>query len=130
LPEIGPDVLPASPTLDDADFEGDAIPKGRSIGHHIYNNKQAYFISFDIETEGEYVGIVQLSGQVIWMKLAALGSSTTNGKAKFVVDNDIFDSYVNPKVSPTYGMTSLLLSMAFVHVKRRSQRLMRSNWLA
>jgi hypothetical protein len=33
------------------------------------------------------------------MKLVALGSSTTKDRAEFVVDDDIFDSYVNPKVS-------------------------------
>ena len=66
----------------------------------IYNNKQAYFISFDIETGDEYAGIVQLFAHVIRTKLMALGSSTTKDNAEFVVDDDIFDSYyVNPKVS-------------------------------
>jgi hypothetical protein len=94
------DVLPPLPTHDAPDFEGDDIPKGRSLGHPLYNNKQAYFISFDIETRGEYVGTVHLSAQVIWMKMVALGSSKTKDRAKFVVDDDISDSYVNPKVSP------------------------------
>ncbi len=47
------DVLPPLPTHDAPDFEGDDIPKGRSLGHTLYNNKQTYFISFDIETGGE-----------------------------------------------------------------------------
>jgi hypothetical protein len=93
------DVLPPLPTHDAPDFEGDNIPKGRSLGQPLYNNKQAYFISFDIETGGEYVGTVQ-SAQVNRMKLLALGISKSKNRAEFVVDDDIFDSYVNPKVSP------------------------------
>jgi hypothetical protein len=44
--------------------------------------------------------IIQLSVQVIRMKLVALGSVTTKYRAEFVVDDDLFDSYVNRKVSP------------------------------
>jgi hypothetical protein len=44
--------------------------------------------------------IIQLSVQVIRMKLVASGSVTTKYRAQFVVDDNIFDSYVNPKVSP------------------------------
>jgi hypothetical protein len=57
------DVLPPLPTHDAPDFEGYAISKGRSLGHPLYNNKQAYFISFDIKTGGEYVEIL-LGGPV------------------------------------------------------------------
>ena len=61
-----------SPTrANEAQFDGDDVPKGRSIAHSIYNNKNAYFISFDIETRGEYVEIVQLSAQLCMIKLTA-----------------------------------------------------------
>ena len=33
------------------------IPKGRSIAHNIFNNQNAVFLSFDIETAGEIAGV-------------------------------------------------------------------------
>jgi hypothetical protein len=34
----------------------DTIPKGRSIAHNIFDNQNAVFLSFDIETAGEIAG--------------------------------------------------------------------------
>jgi hypothetical protein len=89
------------PRTNNAEFNGDDVPKGRSIAHSIYNNKIAYFISFDIETGGKYVGIVQLSAQLCIIKLIADGSSTCKEKAKFItIAPNVFDSYVNPNKAP------------------------------
>ena len=38
----------------------DTIPKGRSIAHIIFDNQNAVFLLFDIETAGEIAGIVQI----------------------------------------------------------------------
>ena len=39
------------------------IPKGRSKAHHLFNDRKIAFMSFDIETGGEYCGILQLSAE-------------------------------------------------------------------
>jgi hypothetical protein len=41
------------------------IPKGRSIAHNTFDNHQAVFLSFDIETAGEKAGIVQISAEIV-----------------------------------------------------------------
>ena len=43
----------------------DTIPKGRSITHNIFDNQNAVFLSFDIETAGEIAGIVQISAEIL-----------------------------------------------------------------
>ncbi len=89
------------PRTHEAEFDGDEVPKGRSIAHSIYNNKLAYFIRIDIETGGEYVGIVQLSAQLCIVKQTANGSSTVKDKAESItIAPDVFDSYANPNKPP------------------------------
>ncbi len=46
-------------------------PKGRSIAHNILTDGSAVFLLLDIEIGGEYAGIVQLSGEIEWIKLFA-----------------------------------------------------------
>jgi hypothetical protein len=45
------------------------IPKGRSIAHNIFNNQNAVFLSFDIETAGEIAGIVQIPAEIVRFKI-------------------------------------------------------------
>ena len=45
------------------------IPKGRSIAHNTFNNQRAVFLSFDIETAGEIAGIVQISEEIVRLKI-------------------------------------------------------------
>jgi hypothetical protein len=45
------------------------IPKGRSITHNIFDNQRAIFLSFDIETAGEIAGIVQISAEIVRLKI-------------------------------------------------------------
>ena len=40
-----------------------AIPKGKSIAHHYMPSKIVY-VSFDMETGGEYFGIIQMSANI------------------------------------------------------------------
>ena len=49
---------------------GSAVPKGRSKEtHELHNKGDVVFISFDIETAGEQVGIVQISAEVFRLNL-------------------------------------------------------------
>ncbi len=45
-------------------------PKGE-IAHNVLSDGSAVFLSFDIEIGGEYVGIIQLSAELVRMKLVA-----------------------------------------------------------
>ena len=46
------------------------IPKGRSIARNIFDNQNAVFLSFDIETAGEIAGIVvQISAEIVHFKI-------------------------------------------------------------
>jgi hypothetical protein len=45
------------------------IPKGRSIAHNIFDNQNAVFLSFDIETADEIAGIVQISAEIVCFKI-------------------------------------------------------------
>jgi hypothetical protein len=66
---LGSDVGTEDPIINSGaiDEEGglDTIPKGRSIAHNIFNNPNAVFLSFDIETAGEIAGIVQISAEIV-----------------------------------------------------------------
>ncbi len=46
-------------------------PKGRSTAHNALTDGSAVYLSFDIEIGGEYVGIIQLSAELVRMKLVA-----------------------------------------------------------
>ena len=50
-------------------WRGVALPKGRSIAHNLLIANKIVFISFDIETGGEYCGILPLSAEVFWPQL-------------------------------------------------------------
>ena len=50
---------------DDPEGESIPIPSGRSIAHHHIADNKAVILSLDIETAGEYVGIVQLSCEIV-----------------------------------------------------------------
>ena len=73
-------------------------PKGRSIAHHdiTNNDNTAIFLSFDIETAGEYVGIVQLSAELVRLKMTP-GNTAAKDVAADVRRVDTFNEYVNPE---------------------------------
>ena len=62
------------------------LPKGRSKETHgLHNNGEAVFISFDIKTAGEHVGIVQISAEVFHLDL--IRNRNTWGKYKEQINN-------------------------------------------
>jgi hypothetical protein len=85
-------------------FGGDNVPKGKSIGHHIFNNQKAVFMSFDIETAGEIVGIVQISAEIIHLKMNAQGRKKVGSTRADAIERvrDMFNSYVNPEFHQEY----------------------------
>ena len=50
------------------------IPKGRSIAHHDMARKGTVYISFDIETGGEYCGILQISAEIVRVELSPVAT--------------------------------------------------------
>ncbi len=51
---------------DDVDAADSPKPlNGRSIAHNVLTDGSAVFLSFDIEIGGEYVGIIQLSSELV-----------------------------------------------------------------
>ena len=95
------EILPPPPITENVQSTpemGAAItPKERSIAHHpIVNGKVAY-LSFDIETAGEYAGIVQMSGEIFRLALEQGGKSKRKDTATSVRrEVDTFNKYVNP----------------------------------
>jgi hypothetical protein len=83
---------------------GDNVPKGRSIGHHIFNNQKAVFMLFDIETAGEIAGIVQISTEIVCLKMNTDGRKKVRSNRADDVERvgDTFNSYVNPEVCQEY----------------------------
>jgi hypothetical protein len=79
---------------DDVDAADSPKPlNGRSIAHNVLTDGSAVFLSFDIEIGGEYVGIIQLSSELVWMKFVA-GQGVAQDHLEEVARVDTFDSYV------------------------------------
>lgn len=73
------------------------IPKNRSIAHYSIVNGKAVILSLDIETGGEYCGILQLSSEILRMDIEQDCNSTTKDKATNIRRNpNTFNEYVNP----------------------------------
>ena len=74
------------------------IPKGRSIAHNIFDNQNAVFLSFGIETEtaGEIAGIVQISAEIVCFKI---------NSAKKKVGSDMPATYYERKTPSTDTLT-------------------------
>jgi len=62
-----------------------AIPRGKSIAHHYMPSKMVY-VSFDVETGGEYCGIIQMSANTFRI-------NNNDGK----IERESFDRYVKPR---------------------------------
>jgi hypothetical protein len=71
-------------------------PKGGSIAHNILTDGSAVFLLLDIEIGGEYAGIVQLSAEIVRMKLVA-GRGVAQDQVEDVVRVATFDRYVKPE---------------------------------
>ena len=83
---------------------GDNVPKGRSIAHHLFHNQQAVFMSFEIKTAGEIAGIVQISAEIVCLKMNADGRMKVGSDHADDVERigDMFNSYMNPEVHQEY----------------------------
>ena len=86
---------------DDAHVELDPAnqlkpPKGRSIAHSAFSDQSAVFLSLDIEIGGEHAGIIQLSSEIVRMKLCP-GRGVSQDRAEEVERVSTFDSYVKPE---------------------------------
>jgi len=71
----------------DADIEpedalGD-VPRGKLICHSLYTKNKLVFIRFDLETDGERCGIIQISAQIFRIN---------NNEAEV----NVFNEYVSP----------------------------------
>ena len=70
LPSPGNPSLAPLKCLHPPNLEGNhLIPKGRSIAHHNMARKGTVYVFFDIETGGEYCGILQLSAEMVRVEL-------------------------------------------------------------
>ena len=77
--DTGDDEIAAAGGLDDKE-----IPRrrGRSLADHYFRANKAVIISFDMETAGEHVGIVQLSAEVCRVAVKEEGKSYTKDTQK------------------------------------------------
>ena len=86
---------------------GDSGPKGHSKeAHELYNSGDFVFVSFNLETGGEDVGVVQISAEIF--RLDLIRNKKTTGKYKGQIneagdtasnirrDPEVFDEYVKP----------------------------------
>ena len=93
-----------SPTAED----DPTIPKSRSLAHHEFEANKVVFVSFDIETGGEYCGILQMSAEAEIMRLKVTPKLMQAGKNKgkpsnsedcpenVVRESNTFNKYVKP----------------------------------
>ncbi len=79
-----------------------SIPGGRSISHHTLNNQLCQYLSIDNETGGEIAGIIQLSAEIVHMKLVSTGRKLTSDKAEDCRRGCTFNRYVQPGCAPEY----------------------------
>ncbi len=89
------------PAVDEAGG-GQSIPGGRSIAHHTLNNHLCQYLSIDIETGGEIAGIIQLSAEIVHMKLVSMGRKLASDKAEDCRRGCTFNRYVQPGCAPEY----------------------------
>ena len=80
------------------DEEVPAIRKGRSIADSKFARGEAVLLSLDIETAGEYVGVVQLSAEISRLDITEKEGSNTKDEAGNVRrEGETFNQYVNPE---------------------------------
>ncbi len=71
-------------------------PKGRSIAHSAFSDQSAVFLSLDIEIGGKHAGIIQLSSEIVRMKLCP-GRGVSQDRVEEVERFSTFDSYIKPE---------------------------------
>ena len=90
-----------------ANKDGDSlpIPKGRNEHvQHLLGRGEAVFLSLDVETGGEYCGILQLSAEICRMTIKKHGRSETKDKATDIrQDTNTFNAYMIPAMGVTFS---------------------------
>ena len=100
-------------------------PRGRSAVHHLLNDDNLVFLSLDLETGGENCGIIQLSAEIVRIKMQRGGqgpgkdsiSSVQQGDGVYNAETNTggttFNEYVNPgddaewnEAACVHGLTS------------------------
>ncbi len=71
-------------------------PKGGSIVQNKLTDGSAVFLLLDIEIGGEYASIVQLSVEIVRIKLVA-GRGVAKDQVEGVVKEATFENYVKPE---------------------------------
>ncbi len=89
------------PAVDEGEVER-SIPGSRSIAHHTLNNHLCQFLSIDIETGVDFAGIIQLSAELVHMKLLSTGKKIASDKAEDCRLGCTFNRYVQPGCAPDY----------------------------
>ena len=82
------------------------ISKTRSLAHHLFVANKVVFVSFDIETGGEYCGILQMSAEIVRLEVTPklLEKGKNKGKPSNSKDYPVnvrresttFNKYVKP----------------------------------
>jgi hypothetical protein len=89
------------PAVDEGEVN-QSIPGGRSIAHHKLKHNLCQFLSIDIETGGDIAGIIQLSAELVHMKLVSTGKNVASDKAEDCRRGCTFNRYVQPGCAPEY----------------------------
>ena len=110
---------------------GDDIPKGRSLAHHHLRAGKLVFVSFDLETGGEFCGILQLSAEISRIELLpktnakGIVSSTGDTASNIRRKVETFNSFVNPGEGASTEIMQLQY-MDYMHLIQASGMLARS----
>ena len=73
-----------------------SIPKGRSIAHHDMARKGTVYVSFDIETGGEYCGILQISAEMVRVELSPVAIKKGPSTARLCFNHLQGDTHLQP----------------------------------
>ena len=103
-PDLPPLVIHQETVNNDDENGSPPIPKSRSKAHHYIDNGKAIFLSLDVETGGEYCGVLQLSAEICRMTILPQGASKTKDKASHIKREPLtFNEYVYPGEGAIYS---------------------------
>ena len=103
-PDLPPLVIRQETVNNDEENGSPPIPKSRSKAHHYIDSGKAVFLSLDVETGGEYCGVLKLSSEIIRMSIKPQGATKTKDKASNIEREAlIFNEYVHPGEEAIYS---------------------------
>ena len=98
-PESTTEVEPSLPERERQEIDDSTARKGRSKpADHLFQSGDVCVLSFDLEHGGDYCGIVQLSAELMTLRLkeSANGSATADKLEDLYKNPTTFNEYVNP----------------------------------